>query len=242
MIILIFFVSCQQDKSSITDINQRPIKRGAELGDDPPNPPNGAPPTDDLPQNDPKLPFTPVAGSFIEENGLIIIEAESGEISGEWALKTEHSGFSGSGYMNWAGPDMWAGPATEPTTNLIRFKLEIKTPGIYKMRLHHRGDTPVEGGAVDHNNDVFTRMGLNKPWIKTLFFGDKKGAWTREIRLEPGHHVFEDPAYDLGVGVHQFDFLGRSHNYSVDRIGFYLVTIHGDNPEIDLNTPESARR
>ena len=46
---------------------------------------------------------------YLEKGGYAIAEVENLEYNDKWELMTEHSGYSGSGYLRYAGPSMGEG-------------------------------------------------------------------------------------------------------------------------------------
>jgi hypothetical protein len=79
---------------------------------------------------------------FVEEDGLVVMEAESHPPVKGWTRKTEPAGFSGSGCLKAEGG------------GLTCFPIFIGTPGRYTMNLHSRHDHD----RGDLENDAFVRM------------------------------------------------------------------------------------
>lgn len=50
-------------------------------------------------------------GAFIEENGVVVVELESTDYSGNWQLKSETSA-SGGKAIEWVGDDLFNDPTT----------------------------------------------------------------------------------------------------------------------------------
>lgn len=88
---------------------------------------------------------------FFEENGLVIIEAESQPAAGDWQFSTAINGFTGTGYHVWTGPNLGGSPGS----GLIEYKIRINNPGTYRFYLRSR---ITEGDAGDLNNDMWLKF------------------------------------------------------------------------------------
>ncbi|MEO1441798.1 MAG: Ig-like domain-containing protein [Chloroflexota bacterium] len=87
---------------------------------------------------------------FLEENGLVIIEAESQPAAGDWNLKTAISGFTGSGYLQWDGNNFFDNPGND----VIEYKIRINNPGRYRFTMRSRNPT---SNGTEHN-DLWLRF------------------------------------------------------------------------------------
>ncbi|MEN0048198.1 MAG: hypothetical protein AAF806_14145, partial [Bacteroidota bacterium] len=66
---------------------------------------------------------------FEEQDGLLIIEAESVEPHSAWAIDTTELGFTGSGYIFWTGPQYFNSIPNRKLT----YNIKINTPGTYQF-------------------------------------------------------------------------------------------------------------
>lgn len=174
-------------------------------------------------------PPTPTQGVFLEQNGIVAMEAESSSPNGDWDLATSqqltdrYSGYKGTGVMLFNG-------RTEDGSgsgygSMLSYKFYVSNPGNY--RPYMRG-MAWSSGAHDLANDVFIQMvgqsGAEGDVNKFFIRGYVQQAWHwmgtnhTDGDMELGHHNFYAPVYNLGVGEHEFRVYGRSKNFAFDRI------------------------
>ncbi len=166
-------------------------------------------------------------GPFMEENGLVVIEIESGSATGSWSEETSLSGFAGSSYTRWTGPNHFS----QPGNDVFGFEFQINDPGQYHFRIHNRH----EHADSTEANDVWVRMD-GGAWVKT--FSWQRGQWTWATQHEFDHHNKPYAEYQLTAGVHRIEFSGRSHDFMMDRFHLYKNSVH--NP-MSTSHPESSR-
>ncbi len=171
-------------------------------------------------------------GAFLEDNGLVVVEAESIDLSGDWVIESSDAGYTGSGYMRWDGPDYFGTPGN----GTIAIPFKVNTAGNYyvKLRMSHLG-----APAGDQWNDCWMKMNDNGTFVKAVhpstYIGD---GFTFHTTLEPSGGVFEPPLYNIPAGENTLYLSGRSYNLRIDRIHIYKEgTPDPENP----NSPESAR-
>ncbi len=153
------------------------------------------------------------SGAFIEENGIVIVEAESGEIGGDWVyydnadLHDKLSSFTGDGFLRFEGNKTSSGPPADPIT----YKIRITKPGSYKVYLRGMAMSP---GAGDQSNDCYIKtngqsgaLGQDK---KFYIAGQKQRSFQWIEKLNVGGHNVIFPEYELSVGLHEFVVSGRS--------------------------------
>ena len=88
---------------------------------------------------------------YQEQNGQVVIEIEAESPNGDWTKKTSVSGYKGSGYFEWTGPNYFG----EPGNGTLRYKIKINNPGKYQFLWRTQimiGDDPRE------HNDSWLRM------------------------------------------------------------------------------------
>ena len=100
------------------------------------------------------LSITPTqAATFVVQNGIVIMEAESTAATGDWGTETALSGFSGSGYHIWNGSDSFNVSTAGRGTLTYRFRIE--EAGNYELIWRSRigiGTNPTE------HNDSWVRF------------------------------------------------------------------------------------
>lgn len=186
-------------------------------GDEGPGGGGGAPPQGD----------TVTPGAFLPDDGLIVIELESGSAAGSWAEETSLTGFTGSSYLTWTGPNHYS----DAGNDTFGFDFWIEDAGTYAFRIHNRHDHADSTLA----NDAWVRMD-DGDWVKT--FSWQRGQWTWATNHEFSHTNKPEASYVLSRGNHRIEFSGRSADFSMDRFHLY------DSGVVDpmsTNHPESAR-
>lgn len=89
---------------------------------------------------------------FIENNGLVIMEAESVPTVFPWVTETIRNGYRGDGYTHFTGNNIY-GVGSESTT--MSYYFQISNPGLYYMRIRAHKNV-IEDSTL--GNDCFTRM------------------------------------------------------------------------------------
>ena len=170
-------------------------------------------------------------GPFIAQDGLLVIEMESGDPTGSWEAETALGGHTGSSYIRWDGPNLFH----QPGSDIFGFDFELEEAGRYHFRLHNRHDHPDSTEA----NDVWVRMD-GGAWVKV--FSWQRGQWTWTTQHEFDHHTKPPAEYQLTAGSHRIEFSGRSHDFMIDRLHLYrdhvgnaLSLSHPESPREDVN-------
>jgi hypothetical protein len=91
------------------------------------------------------------ACDFESVDNMVVIEAESLPINEDWQVMSEFEGYTGDGYLGWAGQDHF----NDPTNGVMQVDVRINTPGRYQIQWHARigkGDDPTE------HNDTWVRF------------------------------------------------------------------------------------
>lgn len=171
------------------------------------------------------LPSLTAQDAWCEQDGLIVIEVESVAPSGAWVAETSLPGFTGSSYYRWSGPDLFQSPGQ----GVMTFTLNITNPGDYELRLRNYHDDP----DATEENDCWTRMD-GGTWVKT--YSGPNNTWTYHTRHEYAHDNKDDAHFVLSEGEHVFQISGRSNDFRIDRMHFFLNSVADPT---NLNTPES---
>ena len=150
---------------------------------------------------------------FCETDGLVVAEIESIGLSGSWVQETNFAGYTGSGYYRWAGGNQY----NNPGQGVLTVILNIVEEGDYQMRIRNYHDEP----DATLENDCWTRMD-GGTWVKT--YSKFNNTWTWSTRFEYADHTKEDAHYYLTPGLHTFQMSGRSFDFCMDRVHFYLPT------------------
>ncbi|MEX1025387.1 MAG: hypothetical protein WD226_09945 [Planctomycetota bacterium] len=138
-----------------------------------------------------------------DADGMVIMEMESAGAPGNWSFETALSGYSGAGYLRWAGPNLFGTPGVDT----ISFTFEVDNPGAYVMRLwsqHNHPDSTLE-------NDSWVRID-GGGWEKIYSY--QNGYWNPNAVIEGPNDILQ---MFLGTGTHVLEFSGRSENFKMDR-------------------------
>ena len=150
--------------------------------------------------------------TFCEQDGLIVMEVESAPLAGNWVAETSKPGYSGSTYYRWAGPNQF----TNPGQGVLTWTLNVTTPGKYSLRLrnlHDNTDSTVE-------NDCWARLD-GGAWVK-VYSPNTSVDWNWASWFDPATGSDSLASWVLAAGTHTFQVSGRSWNFRVDRIHFFL--------------------
>ncbi len=152
-------------------------------------------------------------GVFVEENGIIVIEAEDVPLSEGWELQYEVERYSGQGYITWVHNTS----VEKNNQGLLVYPIYVENAGTYivKLRNYHACEDFTEC------NDVFIKMN-NEDWQKN--FNHTLAEWDWNSRQDI-NHVFSDASYDLKAGRNNLFLSGRSQDFSIDKIAIFREDI-----------------
>jgi len=168
-------------------------------------------------------PAASAQATYCEQGTLIVAQVESaGPVAG-WAVETSLPGFTGASYLRWVGGNQFANPGQ----GILTYTLKVTTPGTYQMRLRNLHDNP--DPTVE--NDCWARMDGGS-WIK-IYSPNTSPDWNWGSFFDPGNVL---TSYVLSAGTHTFQISGRSNNFRIDRVHFF---IDGTPFPQNLSYPES---
>jgi len=151
---------------------------------------------------------------FQDQGGIVSFEMESGALTSNWVFETFYTGFTGTGYYRWNGPNLF----NSPGTGIIPFQFQVNSGGNWRLSLHNRHQNP----DSSLENDVWVRMDGGE-WKKVY---SNQGAAT--VDNWNWHSNFDnDPlpntkaVYSLSPGEHLVEFSGRSKGFMIDRVHLY---------------------
>lgn len=175
------------------------------------------------------------ASTWIEENGILIMEAEKGtpETTDTWTTETSVSDYRGDGYLIWNNQNYFS----DMTHGIVAYRIFINNPGSYKLRLRAFHDPASHGQTPDQENDCWTNYETDNAASMYKSFRDQSTAgqpWTFNTTWEPTHGSFSEPVLNLTAGEHVFRIAARSQYFMIDRI--YLVQ---DTADLNPDLPES---
>ncbi|MEM6377855.1 MAG: T9SS type A sorting domain-containing protein [Bacteroidota bacterium] len=187
--------------------------------------------------------FSQTRPLFQEENGLLVIEAESASIPSEWSQQTALTPFTGENYLLYSGPNLFN------TTGraLLEYEIIISTPGKYRFQWRSRiaiGDSNTEhndswlrfpdaadfygqkgeelvypkGVGKTPNPEGSTREG----WFKIYQNVRDNWTWRANTSDRDPHNIFVE--FD-SAGTYLMQIAGRSNGHAIDRIALYHSTV-----------------
>ncbi len=190
------------------------------------------------------------SADFEEQNGLVIIEAESIDTPGGWSKNSGAAGYTGSGYLEWEGGDSFNTPGNGTTTT----KIKINDPGTY--RFQWRNKVGLGNNSTEHNdswlrfpdaadfygqknsNIVYPKGSGKTPtaagagsngWFKIYLSGSTNWTWSTKTSDHDPHDVyvvFDSP------GIYTMELSGRSDHHLIDRIS---LSKSGNATDLSLN-------
>ncbi|MBD3393102.1 MAG: hypothetical protein GF418_13355 [Chitinivibrionales bacterium] len=180
----------------------------------------------------PPPPPPPAAGDlYYEKDGMIVVECESAEYSGDWALETNWAGYSGDGYLRWLGADFFGSP---PGSNELVYNVYVCNPGtfVFRYRNYHDWDDHTQ-----HNDHWVSVAGHH--FEKT--FSHLTNAWNWESTMEGCWCTGE---FDLSAGVHTIKIQPRSFDFAIDKLVLYkkglpLFANREDDPDLAVSPTDA---
>ena len=194
---------------------------------------------------------------FLEENGLLVIEAENTDINGEWMLANDTSGFTGRGYIQWHGENLFS----KPGQDINSYKIQINNPGIYRFqwRSHiNEGNNQTESNdawlripdaedfyAEKNGNRLYPKGSGKSPnpngagsngWFKVYMNQKQRWSWQARTSDHDAHNIFV--LFD-NQGIYTVEIAGRSRGFAIDRMVFYQNMIATDSAT-NIEVPESS--
>ncbi len=161
------------------------------------------------------------AATFVAQNGIVMMEAESITATGDWRTQTSFGGFSGSGYHIWTGSDSFNVSTAGRGTLTYRFRIE--EAGNYQLIWRSRIGL---GDSASEHNDSWVRFqtGQNVSGEQAL------NGWTKVFMNQTGRWFWGSFTVDFvgrpirqffPAGEHTLQISGRSNSHAIDRIALY---------------------
>ncbi len=195
---------------------------------------------------------------FEEENGLVVIEAESTPSYGLWSPDTAILGYFGDNYLLYQGANYY----NSPGNSLLTYKIQISKVGKYRFQWRSR---IAKGTSNTDHNDSWLRIedaskfyaqksssvlyphgsGMSpnpegagsNGWFK--IYQNVLNDWTWNTSTNDNNPYSIYVEFD-SIGIYTIEISGRSNGHSIDRIVLY----HSDVTTItalDASLPESPK-
>lgn len=173
---------------------------------------------------------------FIEQDGVVTVEFENAEFTGDWKLRGDGDNFSGKGYMVWEGPQH----LHEPGNSTVTFKIRIKNTGTYQFLWN----SAVKKGnsGTDHNDtwlrfadadDFYAKKGESTVYPKDSGKspnpeGASKDGWFKiyrggsDLDFKWQASTFDNNAHDVFIhfaapGTYTMEISARSSGHGIDK-------------------------
>lgn len=207
---------------------------------------------DVLPKN---LNPTEVTEVFVEQNGLLIIEAESVTPIEDWTIVDESdvsdatmAGASGGRWLEWRGAQFLGNTKSAAEVTAIRtYWFRIHTAGNYTFRWRSKqysdvatfdagNDTYVRFATADRVTGTFDFSNFTKVWVQS----PNNWSWRTTGEPEHGEHFPNAMRRSFEPGVHALQIAARSPGHAIDRIVLHRSSVSFNETQF-TTTPESPR-
>ena len=151
---------------------------------------------------------------FNEKDGLVTVEFEEAEFSGDWKQKSDGSGFSGEGYMVWEGPQHLGNPGNGTAS----FKIKIETAGTYQFLWN---SAVKMGNSGSDHNDTWLRFNDAND-----FFAEKETSivYPRDIGKIPNPEgASKDGWFKIYRSGNNLDFKWQSSTFDNNGHDVFIV-------------------
>ncbi len=176
---------------------------------------------------------------YQEQDGLLIIELENGNLPEGWEVRSELSNYLGNSYIQWQGNSFMQ----KPGPGIISYKIQINKAGTYRIQIRNY---IAEGTSSTDHNDVWLRMpdahdyygdkkghfvypkGSGKSpnpkgasvdgWFKIYNNTRDKWSWGSKTSDHDAHNIYT--TFDT-PGIYTVELSGRSTGFAIDRIALY---------------------
>ncbi len=170
-----------------------------------------------------------LAGTFVEQNGLLMVEVESESTNG-WTRVTSPGGYTGSAAYQWNGPDHFKNGGTA----ILKYDFKINNAGNYNFKLRSYNVT----NDAKEFNDIWVRIDGGK-WEKV--FQSRNKQWTWFTRREVSHGVYDNEwTVNLGAGNHKIEISARSNKFIIDRFALHKSGVAFESTSIPQSSTTSG--
>ncbi|MGY6648028.1 hypothetical protein [Wenyingzhuangia sp. IMCC45574] len=189
---------------------------------------------------------------YIEKEGLLRVDIVNTDPSNNWSTENTLTGFEGTGYLVYTGPDSFSNPGND----VLNFPIKITQPGVYQFvwssrisKGDHRGEHNDSWLKIDadefYGEHATTKVkvypkgsgktpnpaGTSKNgWLKSYM--NKLGEWLWKSQTND-HDPYGIFAKFNNAGVYNVQISGRSNGHAIDQFVLFRV-------DKNLNTAKQA--
>lgn len=197
---------------------------------------------------------------FEEQNGIVVIQMESGDLTSGWRSETGTSGFTGNSFLAWRGSNNF----NSPGNGVIEYSVRINTPGVYRFQWRNR--VGIGSNSTEHNDswvrfpdafDFFGRRGSSfvyprggnfrrsnnvaegasgNGWMKAYLSGSTNWTWSTLTNDGIGYQIF---AEFTSPGTYTIQVSGRSNGHFIDRMVLYREGAVSESSATQLSREET---
>ncbi|MFK7933305.1 MAG: T9SS type A sorting domain-containing protein [Saprospiraceae bacterium] len=194
---------------------------------------------------------------FHEVGGIVVVEIESTTSNWDaWELQTNRAGFTGTGYLNYRGNDLFNDPGNFP----MHYEIAINKTGKYRFQwrsLIAQGDSNTEHNdswlrcrdasnfyAEKPGERVYPHGSGQSPnpegsgsngWFKVYQNNPDGWTWATRTSDRDPHEIYME--FDT-AGVYTIEIAARSQGHAIDRFVLYHEDVNSSTA-LDTSRPES---
>lgn len=193
---------------------------------------------------------------FEEQNGIAVVEMESGNVTSSWIEETGTANFTGDAYIAWRGSNYF----NSPGNGILEYKVKINNPGTYRFRW--RNNIGVGSSTTDNNDswlkfpdadDFYGERGTSivypagsgktpnpngassNGWFK-IYANALAWNWTANTSDRDPHAIY---AVFNSAGVYTIQVSARSNGHFIDRMVLYNEDLHTSASATSLTRGET---
>ncbi|MEE9322812.1 MAG: hypothetical protein V3U76_20385 [Granulosicoccus sp.] len=158
---------------------------------------------------------------WLENQGVVAIEVEDGDIASGWTSRSNANGYLGAGYLEWTGANHMSKKSAG--NGKLSYHFRIKTAGNYELRWRNR---IAQGSSNTEHNDSWVRFptasNVNGEypldgWTKVYMNKRNDWYWFTYTKDHDGRNIRQH----FNAGDHVIEISGRSSGHAIDRFVLY---------------------
>ena len=194
---------------------------------------------------------------FVEKDGIVKVEFEDADFTGNWELKSNGSEISGEGYMSWKGAEYF----NQPGNGKASYKIKIKNSGTYQFLW--KSAVTLGNDGTEHNDtwlrfpdadNFFAEKGSSVVYPKGSGKsphpeGASKDGWFKiyrsgnDLDFKWQAYTFDNNPHEVFVsfdepGTYTMEISARSKGHGIDQFVLFQETLPKEEAVSD-NTQNS---